>query len=71
MYNKLNWLYKPSNIGGFLFLNNYIYVMIKKFSLFEGKKDKFPDIKKVEIDGFIESIKYDKDKNCYGSNECT
>jgi predicted ribosome quality control (RQC) complex YloA/Tae2 family protein len=27
--------------------------MIKKFSLFEGKKDKFPDIKKVEIDGFI------------------
>jgi predicted ribosome quality control (RQC) complex YloA/Tae2 family protein len=27
--------------------------MIKKFSLFEGRKDKFPDIKKVEIDGFI------------------
>jgi len=27
--------------------------MIKKFNLFEGKKDKFPDIKKVEIDGFI------------------
>ena len=37
--------------------------MIKKFSLFEGKKDKFPDIKKVEIDGFIIYIGRDARSN--------
>jgi predicted ribosome quality control (RQC) complex YloA/Tae2 family protein len=37
--------------------------MIKKFSLFEGKKDKFPNIKKVEIDGFIIYIGRDAKSN--------
>jgi predicted ribosome quality control (RQC) complex YloA/Tae2 family protein len=39
--------------------------MIKKFSLFEGKKDKFPDIKKVEIDGFIIYVGRDARSNDY------
>ena len=38
--------------------------MIKKFNLFnEGKKDKFPNIKKVEIDGFIIYIGRDAKSN--------
>jgi predicted ribosome quality control (RQC) complex YloA/Tae2 family protein len=37
--------------------------MIKKFSLFEGKKDKFPDIKKVEIDDFIIYVGRDAKSN--------
>ncbi len=39
--------------------------MIKKFSLFEGKKDKFPDIKKVEIDEFIIYVGRDARSNDY------
>ena len=39
--------------------------MIKKFSLFEGRKDKFPDIKKVEIDGFIIYVGRDARSNDY------
>jgi predicted ribosome quality control (RQC) complex YloA/Tae2 family protein len=38
--------------------------MIKKFNSFnEGKKDKFPNIKKVEIDGFIIYIGRDAKSN--------
>ena len=37
--------------------------MIKKFNLFEGKKNKFPDIKKVEIDGFIIYVGRDAKSN--------
>ena len=38
--------------------------MIKKFNLFnEGKKDKFPNIKKVEIDGFVIYIGRDAKSN--------
>jgi len=38
--------------------------MIKKFNLFnEGKKDKFPNIKKTEIDGFIIYIGRDAKSN--------
>jgi predicted ribosome quality control (RQC) complex YloA/Tae2 family protein len=38
--------------------------MIKKFNAFnEGKKDKFPNIKKVEIDGFIIYIGRDAKSN--------
>lgn len=38
--------------------------MIKKFNLFnEGKKDKFPNIKKVEVDGFIIYIGKDAKSN--------
>jgi predicted ribosome quality control (RQC) complex YloA/Tae2 family protein len=38
--------------------------MIKKFNSFnEGKKDKFPNIKKVEIDGFVIYIGRDAKSN--------
>ena len=37
--------------------------MIKKFNLFEGKKDKFPNIKKSEIDGFIIYVGRDAKSN--------
>ena len=40
--------------------------MIKKYSLFiESKKDKFPNIKKIEIDGFIVYIGRDAKSNDY------
>ena len=37
--------------------------MIKKFNLFEGKKDKFPNIKKVEAEGFFIYIGRDSKSN--------
>lgn len=40
--------------------------MIKKFGLFlESKKDKFPNIKKVDIDGFVVYVGKDAKSNDY------
>ena len=41
-----------------------IFNMIKNFNSFnEGKKDKFPNIKKVDVDGFIVMIGKDAESN--------
>ena len=52
-------------MGLFLFYILNIYVMrLKKYSQFnESKKDKFPNIKKMEIDGFLVHLGKDAKSN--------
>ena len=38
-------------------------MIIKHFSLFEGKKDKFPNIQKLDIDGFVVYVGKDAKSN--------
>jgi predicted ribosome quality control (RQC) complex YloA/Tae2 family protein len=38
-------------------------MIIKQFSLFEGKKDKFPNIQKLDIDGFVVYVGKDAKSN--------
>ena len=40
-------------------------MIIKRYNMFEGKNDKFPDIKKIEIDGFQVYIGKDAKSNDY------